>query len=176
LTELRANDLRFTSDEMRTFLNQMMGLDLSSDGITALENRTEGWIASLQMAAISLQRQADKVQFIEAFTGSHRYIMDYLVEEVLHQQSEQVRTFLVQTSILARLNADLCDAVTETNGSQLVLEQLERRNLFIVPLDNTHQWFRYHHLFADALQARLKRESSSIARKRSGSWREGSGI
>ncbi len=159
LSELRAKDLRFTGDEMSIFLNQRMGLDLSSDAIAALENRTEGWIASLQMAAISLQGQDDKTRFVEAFTGSHRYIMDYLVEEVLQQQSAETRNFLLKTAILTRLNADLCDAVSETQGSQPVLEQLEKRNLFIAPLDNIRRWYRYHHLFADALQARLKRES-----------------
>ncbi len=175
LTEIRAKDLRFSSEEIHTFLNDIMGLDLPRDSIIALENRTEGWIASLQMAAISLQGQDDKTQFIEAFTGSHRFIMDYLLEEVLNQQPTQVRKFLAQTSILTRLNADLCDAVTETQDSQLVLEQLEQRNLFISPLDNSRQWFRYHHLFADALQARLKRESPeafSAVHQRSSQWYE----
>ncbi|MGB7342238.1 MAG: LuxR C-terminal-related transcriptional regulator, partial [Phototrophicaceae bacterium] len=114
------------------------------------------WIASLQMVAISLQRQTDKAQFIETFTGSHRYILDYLLEEVLQQQSEETRNFLLKTAILRRLNADLCDAVAQTNDSQLVLEQLEKRNLFIIPLDNTRQWYRYHHLFADLLRKSLE--------------------
>lgn len=175
LTEIRAKDLRFSSEEIHTFLNDIMGLDLPHDSIIALENRTEGWIASLQMAAISLQGQDDKTQFIEAFTGSHRFIMDYLLEEVLNQQPTQLRKFLTQTSILTRLNANLCDAVTETQDSQLVLEQLEQRNLFISPLDNSRQWFRYHHLFADALRARLKRESHeafSAVHQRSSQWYE----
>ena len=161
LTELRADDLRFTNTEMHIFLNRIMGLDLNTDAITALENRTEGWIASLQMAAISLQRQADKDRFIETFTGSHRYILDYLIEEVLLQQSEETRTFLLQTSILRRLHADLCDAVTGRNDSQLVLVQLERRNLFIIPLDNERQWYRYHHLFADLLRQRLEQSPNA---------------
>ena len=133
-----------------------MGLDLSTDAISALETRTEGWIASLQMVAISLKGQVDKTRFVETFTGSHRYILDYLLEEVLHQQADETRMFLLQTSILSRLHADLCDAVTQTTDSQQVLEQLDRGNLFIIPLDNTRQWFRYHHLFADALQVRFK--------------------
>ncbi|MCA9913981.1 MAG: helix-turn-helix transcriptional regulator, partial [Anaerolineae bacterium] len=124
--------------------------------------RTEGWIAGLQLAAISMQGQDDKKQFIDAFTGSHSYIMDYLLEEVLSQQGVDVRQFLLQTSILDRLNADLCDAVTEQSGSQAILEQLERRNLFVVSLDQSREWFRYHHLFADVLQARLKREAPEI--------------
>ncbi|GAB5426394.1 MAG: LuxR C-terminal-related transcriptional regulator [Crocinitomicaceae bacterium] len=178
LTELRADDLRFTNTEMQAFLNQIMGLDLSTDAISALETRTEGWIASLQMVAISLQGQSDKTQFIDAFTGSHRYIMDYLLEEVLNQQSQEIRAFLLQTSILKRLNADLCDAVTQTNDSQLVLEQLEKGNLFIIPLDNTRQWYRYHHLFADTLQARLNREapeSIAIIHQRVAKWYEDNG-
>jgi len=163
LTELRADDLRFTGDESDAFLNQVMGLDLSTDAISALETRTEGWIASLQMVAISLKGQVDKTQFVETFTGSHRYILDYLLEEVLHQQSDETRMFLLQTSILSRLHADLCDAVMQTNDSQLILEQLERRNLFIIPLDNTRQWYRYHYLFADLLRQRMLRDSTNFS-------------
>lgn len=183
LTELRASDLRFTKAEMHTFLNQMMGLDLTENSITALENRTEGWIASLQMVAISLQRQADKTQFIETFTGSHRYILDYLLEEVLHQQSEETRTFLLQTSILRHLNADLCDAVTQTHDSQSVLELLERRNLFIVPLDDERTWYRYHYLFTDLLRQRLLRDSAGFSTEdvnelhtRASIWYEANGL
>ncbi|GAB5426449.1 MAG: LuxR C-terminal-related transcriptional regulator [Crocinitomicaceae bacterium] len=179
LTEIRATDLRFTHDEMQLFLNQMMGLDLTTDNITALENRTEGWIASLQMVAISLQGQTDKAQFIDAFTGSHRYIMDYLLEEVLQQQFDTTRIFLFKTSALTRLNADLCDAVMQRDDSQRVLEQLEKINLFIIPLDSTRHWFRYHHLFADALQARLKRDTPDIfvaVHQRAAQWYEDNGL
>lgn len=158
LTELRATDLRFTNDEMQIFLNEMMGLGLPTDAIMALESRTEGWIAGLQLAAISLQRQADKAQFIEAFTGSHRYIMDYLLEEVLNTQPENLRQFLLQTSILEHLNAELCEAITGQNNCQLILEDLERGNLFLIPLDDSRQWYRYHHLFSDVLHIYLQKQ------------------
>lgn len=162
LTELRAADLRFTPDEAADFLNTTMGLSLSPDDVAALEQRTEGWVAGLQLAAISMQGQANKAQFLEAFTGSHRYIMDYLLEEVLSQQTADMRRFLLQTSILDRLNGDLCDAVTGQTGSHVILEQLERRNLFVIAMDHLRDWFRYHHLFADVLRARLKRESPEV--------------
>ena len=163
MTELRAADLRFTPAEAAEFLNQVMGLNLSAEDIAALEARTEGWIAGLQLAAISMQGYKDATSFIQSFTGSHRFVMDYLVEEVLQQQSESVQTFLLSTSILERLCASLCDAVLldpspsgqETAGQE-TLEYLERANLFIVPLDNDRHWFRYHHLFADFLRKRLK--------------------
>ncbi len=156
LTELRAADLRFAPGEAAAFLNQVMGLRLAADDIAALENRTEGWIAGLQMAALSMQGRKDISPFIRAFTGSHRYIIDYLVEEVLTRQPEHVRGFLLQTSILDRLCGPLCEAVTgQTDGSGQ-LQALERANLFVVPLDDQRQWYRYHHLFADVLQARLR--------------------
>jgi LuxR family maltose regulon positive regulatory protein len=163
LTELRAADLRFSTSEAAEFLNQVMDLDLSAEDIAALETRTEGWIAGLQMAALSMQGRADAASFIQAFTGSHRFVLDYLVEEVLRRQSDHVRSFLLQTSILDRLSGPLCDAVrfgvAETHTGQedgrAMLEALERGNLFIVPLDDKRQWYRYHHLFADVLQARL---------------------
>jgi LuxR family maltose regulon positive regulatory protein len=174
LTELRAADLRFTSSEAAEFLNQVMGLDLSAEDIAALETRTEGWIAGLQMAALalqglagqgtlSMQGRADTASFIQAFTGSHRFILDYLVEEVLQRQPEHVRSFLLQTSILDRLTGPLCDAVrfgtAETPAGQedgkAMLEALERGNLFVVPLDDKRQWYRYHHLFADVLHSHL---------------------
>jgi LuxR family maltose regulon positive regulatory protein len=158
LTELRGADLRFTSSEAAEFLNQVMGLDLSADDIAALETRTEGWIAGLQMAALSMQGRADTASFIQAFTGSHRFVLDYLVEEVLQHQSERVRSFLLQTSILDRLSGPLCDAVTGQEDGRGMLEALERGNLFVVPLDDKRQWYRYHHLFADVLQARSMEE------------------
>lgn len=156
LTELRAADLRFLADETAHFLNQVMGLRLSTEDVAALENRTEGWIAGLQLAALSIQGRADDTAaFIRAFTGSHRFVLDYLLDEVLRRQSEVVRHFLLQTSILERLNGALCDAVTGGTASQKTLETLERGNLFVVPLDDTRGWYRYHHLFAGALRNHL---------------------
>ena len=158
LTELRATDLRFTSAEAAEFLNQVMGLGLSAEEIAALENRTEGWIAGLHLAALSMQRSEDITDFIQSFTGSHRFVLDYLVEEVLHQQPESVQTFLLQTSILDRLCGLLCDAVTmdPSAAGQETLAYLERANLFIVPLDNERRWYRYHHLFAGFLRQRQR--------------------
>lgn len=153
LTELRAIDLRFMPDEAAAFLRQVMGLELSREDIAALEIRTEGWIAGLQMAALTLQGRSDTASFIQAFTGSHRFVLDYLVEEVLQRQPESVRHFLLQTAMLDRLCGPLCDAVTNGEGGQALLDTLERGNLFVVPLDGRRQWYRYHHLFADVLRA-----------------------
>ena len=160
LTELRAADLRFTPAEAAEFLNQVMGLNLSAEDIAALETRTEGWIAGLQLAALSMQGHQDTASFIQSFTGSHHFVLDYLLEEVLQQQSESVQTFLLRTSILDRLCGPLCDAVLRDTASgrrpgQETLEYLERANLFIVPLDNERRWYRYHHLFGDLLRQRL---------------------
>lgn len=155
LTELRAADLRFAPDEAAAFLNQMMGLSLSAEAIAALEARTEGWIAGLQMAALSMQGRKDSASFVQAFTGSHRYIIDYLLEEVLQRQPEPVRDFLLHTSILEQLSGPLCAAVTEQADSGERLAALERSNLFVVPLDDQRQWYRYHQLFADVLRGRL---------------------
>ena len=124
--------------------------------MAALAARTEGWAAGLQLAALSLRGQHDVAGFVAAFTGSHRYVLDYLAEEVLERQSEQVRTFLLETSVLERLSGPLCDAVTGRTGSQALLEQVERAGLFLVPLDEVRGWWRYHHLFADLLRARLR--------------------
>jgi LuxR family maltose regulon positive regulatory protein len=156
LTELRATDLRFTASEAAEFLNQVMGLDLSAEDIAALEIRTEGWIAGLQLAAISMQGHKDATSFIKSFTGSHRFVLDYLIEEVLEQQSDSVQTFLLQTAVLDRLTGSLCDAVTDQDNGQATLEMLEHANLFIVPLDEERHWYRYHHLFADLLRQRLR--------------------
>ncbi|MDQ6659966.1 MAG: tetratricopeptide repeat protein, partial [Chloroflexota bacterium] len=163
LTEVRAVDLRFTPFEAAEFLNQGMGLNLSAEDITALESRTEGWIAGLQLAAISLQGHKDTTSFITSFTGSHHFVLDYLVEEVLQQQPESVQNFLLRTSILDRLCGSLCDAVLldATASGQATLEYLERANLFIVPLDNERRWYRYHHLFADLLRQRLHQSTAS---------------
>ena len=155
LTELRAADLRFTSAEAAEFLNRMMGLSLSEEDISSLETRTEGWVAGLQLAALSMQGRSNTASFIKSFTGSHRFVLDYLVEEVLQGQPEQVRNFLLQTAILDRLSSPLCDAVTGQEDGRGMLEALERGNLFVLPLDDQRQWYRYHHLFAEVLQARL---------------------
>ncbi len=163
LTELRVTDLRFTPSEAAEFLTQGMGLNLSAEDITALEARTEGWIAGLQLAAISLQGQEDATGFITSFTGSHHFVLDYLLEEVLQQQSERVQTFLLRTSILDRLCGPLCDAVLldPSVSGQATLEYLEHANLFLVPLDHERRWYRYHHLFADLLRQRLHQRSAS---------------
>jgi LuxR family maltose regulon positive regulatory protein len=158
MAEVRATGLSFTLSEATGFLNQAMGLDLSTDDIAALETRTEGWIAGLQLAALSLQGQQDPTSFIASFTGSHHFVLDYLAEEVLQQQPEHIQTFLLRTAILDRLCGSLCDAVLlDAAGSgREVLEYLERANLFIVPLDDERRWYRYHHLFADLLRQRLR--------------------
>ena len=140
-----------------------MGLTLSAEEIAALERRTEGWIAGLQLAALSLQGHEDATSLIASFTGSHQYVVDYLMEEVLGQQSERVQTFLLHTSLLDRMSGPLCDAVVldSTMSGQTTLEDLERANLFLVPLDNERRWYRYHHLFADLLRLRLHQSFSS---------------
>jgi LuxR family maltose regulon positive regulatory protein len=157
MIEIRATDLRFAEDEAATFLNQVMGLDLSAEDVAALEARTEGWITGLRLSALSMQRTQDTTEFIQRLTGSHRYIVDYLGEEVLGQQNEKVQSFLRETSILGRLSAPLCDRITGQSGGQEILEQLETANLFIVPLDNERGWYRYHQLFTGFLQHQLKR-------------------
>ena len=163
MLELRATDLRFTPAEAAHFLNQGVGLKLSGEDIAALETRTEGWIAGLQLAAISMQGYQDTTRFIKSFTGSHHFVLDYLVEEVLQQQPESVQTFLVRTSILNRMCGALCDAVLldPAVSGQETLEYIERANLFIVPLDAERRWFRYHHLFAELLRQRLHQSASS---------------
>jgi LuxR family transcriptional regulator, maltose regulon positive regulatory protein len=165
LTELRAADLRFTISEAAEFLNQVMGLKLSAENIAALEARTEGWIAGLQLAALSMQGYQDTNGFIQSFTGSHHFVMDYLVEEVLQQQPARVQTFLLRTSILDRLCGSLCEAVlldaSQSVSGQETLEYLEHSNLFIIPLDNQRRWYRYHHLFADLLRQRLPQSLAS---------------
>ncbi|MEL7069607.1 MAG: LuxR C-terminal-related transcriptional regulator [Cyanobacteria bacterium J06581_3] len=175
MTELRVSDLRFTPDEAAAFLNQVMGLKISAADVSALERRTEGWIAGLQLAALSLQRCEDAADFVAAFSGNDRYIVDYLLEEVLQRQPNHVRRFLLQTAILERLSSSLCDAVTALPGSQRLLETLERNNLFIIPLDNKRQWYRYHHLFAEVLQAHAlmeEPEGMSSLHQRASEWYE----
>ncbi|MEQ8671862.1 MAG: LuxR C-terminal-related transcriptional regulator [Aggregatilineales bacterium] len=175
LTEVRVVDLRFTHSEAADFLKQVMGLDLSTEQIAALETRTEGWIAGLQLAALSMRGRDDVAQFVRAFTGDNHYIVDYLVEEVLQRQSEGIRSFLLQTAILDRLNGSLCDAVTGQQGSNARLEALVRGNFFIVPLDDKRHWYRYHHLFADVLYAHLMTEQTdqvSTLHIRASEWYE----
>ena len=175
MTELRAVDLRFTSSEATEFLNQVMGLDISTENIAALETRTEGWIAGLQLAALSMQGRENITNFIKSFTGSHRLVLDYLIEEALDQQSKGVQDFLLSTSILDRLSSSLCNALTGQDNSQTTLEYLEQANIFIVPLDNVRQWYRYHHLFADVLQARLvEQQPDQVAslHQRASEWYE----
>jgi LuxR family transcriptional regulator, maltose regulon positive regulatory protein len=156
MVEIRATDLRFTPEEIAAFLNQTMLLDLSDADIAALDQRTEGWIAGLQMVALSMQDENDRHAFVAAFSGDDHYIADFLMEEVLQRQPVEFQEFLQQTSILDRLNAALCDAVTGRQDSRAMLNALERANLFLLPLDNRREWFRYHHLFGELLQKRLR--------------------
>jgi LuxR family maltose regulon positive regulatory protein len=178
LTELRAADLRFTPAEAAEFLTQIMGLNLSAEDSSALETRTEGWIAGLQLAAISMQGHQDATSFIQSFTGSHHFVLDYLIEEVLHQQPEDVQTFLLGTSILDRMCGPLCDAVlgSPSASGQETLEYLERANLFIVPLDDERRWYRYHLLFGDLLRQRLgKPKEFAEFNLRASQWYEENG-
>ena len=179
LAELRAAELRFTADEAAALLREASGADLPDAAVAALAARTEGWAAGLQLAALSLRGQADVAGFVAAFTGSNRYVLDFLAEEVLERQSEQVRTFLLETSVLERLSGELCDAVTGRTGSQALLEQVERAGLFLVPLDEVRGWWRYHHLFADLLRARLQDEQPGRAaqlHRNAAAWYEEHGL
>ena len=175
LTELRAADLRFTHEETARFLEEVTGLDLSDADIAALEARTEGWVVGLQLAALSMQGRDDVAGFIRAFSGDHRYIVDYLIDEVLRRQSDRVRSFLIRTSILERLTGSLCEAVAGVEGGDALLDELERSNLFVVPLDDHRHWYRYHHLFADMLQTHLRQERPGLVTDlhgRASSWFE----
>ena len=178
LTEINAAELSFAQEEAVTFLKDTMGLDLSAEDVAALEERTEGWIAGLQLAALSMRNRKDVSGFIRAFSGSHRDVLDFLSDEVLEQQSERVRSFLLETSILERLAEELCNAVTDRDDGQEMLETLERANLFVVALDDNRRWYRYHHLFADFLRGRLKQERPERVKElhlRAASWYERSG-
>jgi LuxR family maltose regulon positive regulatory protein len=157
MTELRAADLRFTTEEITPFLTQSMRLDISHEQVRSLEARTEGWIAGLQMAALSLKGKSDIDEFIEAFSGSHRFILDYLTEEVIQGQPDDIQQFILRTSILKRLSGPLCETVTDQERGQETLEKLEEVNLFLIPLDDERIWYRYHHLFADVMANRLQR-------------------
>jgi LuxR family transcriptional regulator, maltose regulon positive regulatory protein len=178
LAEIRAADLRFTPDEAAAYLNEAMGLDLGASDVAALEARTEGWIAALQLAALSMQGRDDISGFIAGFAGDDHYIVDYLVEEVLQHQPEHVRSFLLQTSILDRLSGPLCDAVTGQDGGKAMLGALDRGNLFLVPLDDRRRWYRYHHLFAEVLRAHLLDEQPDRVpelHRRASGWYEHNG-
>ncbi len=179
LAEIRENDLRFTGTEAAEFLTRVMGLDLRGEELAAMEQRTEGWAAGLQLAALSLREQADKENFVRSFAGSNHYILDYLGQEVLNNQDQQVRTFLLQTSILKRLSAPLCESVTGSADSQEILENLERNHLFIHPLDQERNWYRYHRLFKDFLIKSLQGsqpEQIGILHKKASLWFEGQGF
>lgn len=177
LVEIRADDLRFTPEEAAVFLNQLMGLNLSAQDIRSLDSRVEGWITGLQLAGLSMRGRDDAFQhdFVSALTGNQRYILDYLTEEVLRREPEHIQTFLLRTSILYRLTAPLCDAVTERAESQEALESLERANLFIVPLDAERRWYRYHPLFADVLRLKLQQTEHDLVpelHRKAGAWCE----
>ncbi len=179
LNEIRAADLRFTPDEATAFLNQTMNLNLPTEEVAALESRTEGWIAGLQLAALSMRGRKDVSGFIQAFAGDNRHIVDYLVEEVLQRQPEPLRNFLLQTSILDRLCGALCDAVTDQTESNATLQRLERGNLFVIPLDDRRHWFRYHHLFADLLHSHLLEQLPDqvpLLHRRASEWYEEQGM
>ncbi len=178
LLELRAADLRFTTAEMRAFLRQKMGLDLPTGAVAALEARTEGWIAAVQLAAIAMQDRQDLPYFVQSFDGDHRYVVDYLAEQVLQQQPESVRSFLLKTSILERLTGPLCDALTGQADGRDTLERLEKANLFLVPLDDNRQWYRYHHLFTRFLRDRLKQSDPGrwpVLQRQAMAWYEDNG-
>jgi LuxR family maltose regulon positive regulatory protein len=178
LIELRAADLRFTPSEAAEFLNEVMDLNLSAEDVAALEARTEGWIAGLQLAALSLKNHEDIHGFIRAFAGDNGYIVDYLIEEVLKRQPESVRSFLLQTAILDRLNGPLCDAVTGRPGGKARLEALQRGNFYLIPLDDKRHWYRYHHLFADVLRMHLMAEQPDqvpALHRRASEWHEQNG-
>jgi LuxR family maltose regulon positive regulatory protein len=179
LLEVRAHDLRFTEDEAAEFLTRAMGLHLDPCSIHKLTQRTEGWIGGLQLAALSLQGRDDVEAFIEAFSGSHRYVVDYLVDEVLSKQPPDVREFLVQTSVLERLCAPLCNAVVRIPSaagerrfadSRAMLTYLENANLFLVPLDDRREWYRYHHLFASSLRTQLEDAERAELHRRAAEW------
>ncbi|MEL7434391.1 MAG: AAA family ATPase [Chloroflexota bacterium] len=179
LLEIRADDLRFTVSEATAFLNQQMGFNLTLEAVEKLEARTEGWIAALQMVAISMRDRADTTAFIDNFTGSHRYILDYLVDEVLNHQPSEIVDFLLQTAMLDRMCGSLCDAVTGAHNGQEMLERLEQKNMLVVPLDDERQWYRYHHLFADVLKAHARKvypQQVSSWLSRASQWHEENGF
>src|SRR5215471_9071836 len=179
LCELRAEELRFTSQEGAAFLTDVMGLALTEAELAALATRTEGWIAGLQLAALALEGRTDLADFLPSFTGSQRYIFDYLSEEVLQRQPEAIQSFLLETAILERLSAPLCNAVRQQSDSQALLERLEQAHLFLVPLDGQREWYRYHQLFAEMLRVRLRlvdRDTIPALHRRASLWCEQAGF
>ena len=179
MTEIRAEDLRFSEREVDLFLNGIMGLALSEGDITALENRTEGWAAGLQLAAVAMHSRSDVSGFISHLSGSHRYILSYLTEEVLSRQTEDIQIFLIQTSILDKLCGALCDAVTGRTNSRTLLEICLHTNLFLIPLDDEGRWYRYHHLFQDLLrnqQSRIPKQDILALHRRASQWHEEAGM
>ena len=179
MAELHASDLRFTTEETTTFLEKTVGSRLSAEEVAELQERTEGWVAGLQLAALALRDRFDTSSFIAAFTGSNRYVVDYLAEEVLARQPEALRTFLLQTSILDRMCGPLCDAVTSRDDGQEALEYLEHANLFVIPLDEDRRWYRYHHLFTDVLRQRLRETDADLLpelHRRASVWFERQGL
>lgn len=175
MTEIRARDLRFTLDETRQFFNQSMRLNLSAEAVQTIEMRTEGWAAGMQLAALALQNLPDQQDFLSDFGGSHRYVIDYLLDEVLKRQPPDIREFLVKTSVLPRFNAELCQAVTGNPAASEILAQLERSNLFLISLDETRGWYRYHHLFADAMRVELESADEHAIRVNAATWFESQG-
>lgn len=179
LTEIRADDLRFTLPEATAFLKDVMELNLTPDEVMALEQKTEGWVAGIQLAALSMQGRKNPGSFIEAFTGSHRYVVDYLTEEVLRNLPERLRTFLLNTSVLDRLTSSLCDAVTDRQDAAEMLRRVEEMNLFIIPLDEHRHWYRYHNLLADVLRHRLEQTQPEVIgelHRRASGWYESHGM
>jgi ATP/maltotriose-dependent transcriptional regulator MalT len=172
MVEIRASDLRFTEEEASLFFNQSMQLMLEEEDIHALEMRTEGWAVGLQLAALSLKNLPAPQNFVETFRGSHRYVLDYLAEEVIRQQRDDIRQFLIQTSILDRFNAESCEALTSHTDSQDLLSELEEANLFLIPLDDDRVWYRYHHLFADFLRTELPKAEIENLYKKAALWHE----
>ena len=172
LIEVRASDLRFTAEETASYIERVAEAPLSADDVVVLAGRTEGWAAALQLAALSMRGRGDVSSFIAEFAGDDRYIVDYLAEEVLDRQPDDVRRFLLDTSILDRMNGPLCDAVTGQSAGKATLEQLERANMFLVPLDDRRQWYRYHHLFADVLRSHLADSGAdqSVLHRRASDW------
>ncbi|MFN2273979.1 MAG: LuxR C-terminal-related transcriptional regulator [Anaerolineales bacterium] len=175
MTELRARDLRFSLEETAVFLLDVMGLDLSVSQLERLDARTEGWIAGVQMAALSMQGKTDISAFLDGFEGSNRYILDYLLEEVLEQQPDELQKFLMQTSILRKMNGELCDWITGENHGRETLHRLEEANLFLIPLDDEREWYRYHNLFSGLLSYRLSKDSPGTVKEshiKASNWNE----
>jgi LuxR family transcriptional regulator, maltose regulon positive regulatory protein len=172
MTEIRAHHLRFTPEESRHFFNHSMRLNLEMESVSTLEERTEGWAAGMQLAAMALQNLPNQQDFIQTFRGSHRYILDYLAEEVLRQQSGEIRNFLFRTAVLEKFNAQLCNAVSGYSDSQNLIFHLEKTNLFIIPLDNERIWYRYHHLFAEYLRTGLTRSEQQLLQEKASQWYE----